>query len=95
MDAGPLPVVVSLHRRGRRRYDFGMEPVNLAEFEKVARARLARETYDYCADVANDEVTPRANREAYGKLSLYHRVLHNVAAGTLRSMCSGSGFLFR
>jgi len=57
-----------------------MEQVNLAEFEEVARAKLRREAYDYYAGGANDEVTLRANREAYGKLSLYHRVLRDVAA---------------
>jgi len=56
-----------------------MEPVNLAEYEEVARGKLAREAYDYYAGGANDEVTLRANREAYGKLPLYHRVLRDVA----------------
>ena len=44
-----------------------MEPVNLAEFEEVARGKLAREAYEYYAGGANDEVTLRANGEAYGK----------------------------
>ena len=57
-----------------------MDPVNLAEYEEVARGKLRREAYDYYAGGANDEVTLRANREAYGKLPLYHRVLRNVAA---------------
>ena len=57
-----------------------MEPVNLAEYEEVARAKLRREAYDYYAGGANDEVTLRANREAYGRLPLYHRVLRDVAA---------------
>ena len=56
-----------------------MEPVNLAEFEEVARGKLAREAYEYYAGGANDEVTLRANGEAYGKLALYHRVLRDVA----------------
>ena len=34
-----------------------MEPVNLAEYEEVARGKLAREAYDYYAGGANDEVT--------------------------------------
>jgi len=73
-------VVVSLRRWGRERYSCEVEPVNLAEYEEVARAKLRREAYDYYAGGANDEVTLRANREAYGKLSLYHRVLRDVAA---------------
>ena len=58
----------------------GMEPVNLAEYEDVARGKLAREAYDYYAGGANDGTTLRANVEAYGKLPLYHRVLRDVAA---------------
>jgi 4-hydroxymandelate oxidase len=57
-----------------------MDPVNLAEYEEVARGKLAREAYDYYAGGANDGITLRANVEAYGKLPLYHRVLRNVAA---------------
>jgi hypothetical protein len=52
-----------------------MTLVNLAEYEEAARAKLRREAYDYYAGGANDEVTLRANREAYGRLALYHRVL--------------------
>ena len=56
-----------------------MTLVNLAEYEEAARAKLRREAYDYYAGGANDEVTLRANREAYGRLALYHRVLRDVA----------------
>jgi 4-hydroxymandelate oxidase len=73
-------IVVSLRRQRRWRYSHAdMEPVNLAEYEEAARAKLPRQVCDYYAGGANDEVTLRANREAYGKLSLYHRVLHDVA----------------
>ena len=56
-----------------------MTLINLAEYEEAARAKLRREAYDYYAGGANDEVTLRANREAYGRLALYHRVLRDVA----------------
>jgi isopentenyl diphosphate isomerase/L-lactate dehydrogenase-like FMN-dependent dehydrogenase len=59
---------------------YWMDPVNLAEYEEVARGKLAREAYDYYAGGANDGITSRANVEAYGKLPLYHRVLRDVAA---------------
>ena len=57
-----------------------MEPVNLAEFEDAARVKLAREAYDYYAGGANDEVTLRRNREAYGEVALHYPVLRDVAS---------------
>jgi len=57
-----------------------MEPVNLAEFEESARGTLAREAYDYYAGGANDEITLRRNREAYGEISLHYPVLRDVSA---------------
>lgn len=56
-----------------------MEPVNLAEFEEAARARLPREAYDYFAGGANDEVTLRRNQEAYGEIALHYPVLRDVS----------------
>lgn len=57
-----------------------MNPVNLAEFEEAARARLPREAYDYYAGGANDEITLRRNREAYGEMALHYPVLRDVSA---------------
>ena len=41
-----------------------MRPVNLHEFESVAKAKLARPAYDYVAAGAADELTLRANLAA-------------------------------
>ena len=57
-----------------------MEPVNLMEFEEVARQRLAREAYDYYAGGANDGITLRRNRDAYADIALHYRVLRDVSA---------------
>jgi 4-hydroxymandelate oxidase len=57
-----------------------VEPVNLAEFEQAARVKLAREAYDYYAGGANDEITLRRNREAYGEIALHYSVLRDVSA---------------
>jgi len=48
---------------------------NLAELEDLARAKLERATFDYIAGGADDEVSLRRNREAYGKWALRPRVL--------------------
>lgn len=54
-------------------------PLNLAEYEAVARARLPRMVYDYYAGAADDEVTLRLNRAAYESILLRPRVLVDVS----------------
>lgn len=56
-----------------------MDPVNLFELEALAREKLARESYDYYASGAQDEVTLRENRAAYDRLTLAYRVLVDVS----------------
>jgi 4-hydroxymandelate oxidase len=55
-----------------------MEPVNLHEFEDVARRVLPQGAYDYYAGGADDEVTLAANREAFRRRSIRYRVLIDV-----------------
>jgi 4-hydroxymandelate oxidase len=56
-------------------------PVNLFEFEPLARQRLPPAVWDYIAQGAADEITLRRNREAFDAIRLRPRVLTNV--GTL------------
>jgi 4-hydroxymandelate oxidase len=56
-----------------------MEPVNVFDFETIARERLSREAYDYYAGGAHDEVSVRGNRAAYDRLSIAYRVLVDVS----------------
>ncbi len=58
-------------------------PLNLLELETLARGKLSREAFDYYASGSGDEVTLRANREAFEKRAIHHRVLVDVS---LRSM---------
>lgn len=55
-----------------------MEPVNLGEFEDVARQVLPKPAFDYYAGAADDEVTLAANREAFRRRSIRYRVLVDV-----------------
>lgn len=57
-----------------------MEPVNIFEYEALARERLSAMAYDFIAGGADDEVTVRDNRAAFDRLRLRPRVL--VAVGT-------------
>lgn len=66
-----------------------MEPVNLFEFEALARERLAPEAYDYYAGGAHDEVTLRDNRAAYDRRALAYRVLVDVSRRDLSASVLG------
>ena len=53
---------------------------NLLELEELARAKVPRPAFDYIAGGADDEVSLRSNREAYGKWALRPRVLVDVSS---------------
>lgn len=55
-------------------------PVNVLEFEPLARQRLSRAVWDYVAQGAADELTLRRNREAFDAIRLRPRVLVDVSA---------------
>lgn len=55
------------------------QPVNVDEFEALARERLDQMVYDYYAGGAEDEITLRENRAAFRRRFLKYRVLVDVA----------------
>ncbi|MGH7553789.1 MAG: alpha-hydroxy acid oxidase, partial [Longimicrobiales bacterium] len=63
----------------QERIDETPAPVNLEEWEVLARQRLPRTVYDYYAGGAGDEVAVRANRWAFQRLGLRPRVLVDVS----------------
>ncbi|MGH9862014.1 MAG: alpha-hydroxy acid oxidase [Candidatus Acidiferrales bacterium] len=54
-------------------------PVNLLEYEPLARERLSQMAYEYIAGGAADEITIGRNREAFSALRLKPRVLRDVS----------------
>ena len=54
-------------------------PVNVLEFEPLARQRLPREVWEYISQGAADELTLRRNREAFEAIRLRPRVLVDVS----------------
>ncbi len=60
-----------------------MDPVNVREFEAVARERLDPVHYDYFAGGAQDEITVRANESAFGRLAIVPRILRGARPPTL------------
>jgi len=57
----------------------GGAPVNVLEFEPLARQRLPREVWEYISQGAADELTLRRNREAFDAIRLRPRVLVDVS----------------
>jgi 4-hydroxymandelate oxidase len=57
-------------------------PLRIDEYEATARDVLSTMVYDYYAGGAHDEVTLRANREAYERYRLQYRVLREVGGRT-------------
>jgi len=55
------------------------KPLNLLEYEPLARARLNAMVYEYYAGGANDEVSLRDNRASFERWQLWPRVLRAVA----------------
>jgi len=56
-----------------------MGPINVHEFEEVAKRKMHRLAYDFIAGGVEDEYTLRANREAYEKYVLRPRVMTDVS----------------
>ncbi|GIW71923.1 MAG: alpha-hydroxy-acid oxidizing enzyme [Planctomycetota bacterium] len=65
------------------------EPLNLFEYEELARARLPRMAWEYYAGGAHDELTLRANRRAWERLRLFYRVLVDVSRRSLATQVLG------
>jgi 4-hydroxymandelate oxidase len=56
-----------------------MNPINLQDYEELARARMDRAVWDTYAQGSEDEVTLRANRSAYEAIRLRPRMLVDVS----------------
>ncbi|HEX9144139.1 MAG TPA: alpha-hydroxy acid oxidase [Candidatus Binatia bacterium] len=65
-------------------------PINLFEFEAVAKERLPKEEYDYIAGGATDEISVDRNRRAFQSWALRPRVLRDVHALDLSTTVLGT-----
>lgn len=65
-------------------------PINLFEFETLAKERLPKEEYDYIAGGATDEISVDRNRRAYNSWALRPRVLRDVSALDLSTTVLGT-----
>ena len=56
-----------------------IQPINLLDYEQLARDKLSKSVYDYYAGGADDGITLRENRVAFERLQLLPRVLVDVS----------------
>ncbi len=54
-------------------------PINVAEYERYAKSTLAKNAHDYYASGSNDMITLRENRDAFSRLRIIPRTLHDVS----------------
>jgi 4-hydroxymandelate oxidase len=66
-----------------------MDPLNLHDYEQLARERLPQMVFDYYFGGAEDEVTLRENRLGWQRLRLRPRVLVDVATRDLATTILG------
>jgi isopentenyl diphosphate isomerase/L-lactate dehydrogenase-like FMN-dependent dehydrogenase len=65
-------------------------PLNLQDYEALARERLPKMVFDYYAGGAGEEVTLRENSSAWAGIRLRPRVLVDVGASDLRTSRSSA-----
>jgi 4-hydroxymandelate oxidase len=59
--------------------DHRFQPINLFEYEKLAKEHLSQMTFDYYSSGAWDEITLRDNCAAFERVKLRPRVLVDVS----------------
>lgn len=67
-----------------------LDPINVHDYERLARERMDPAAWVYFAGGAEDEVTLREGRAAFERLRLVPRVLRGVGAADLRTTVLGS-----
>src|ERR671925_168463 len=66
------------------------QPINLFEFEELAKESLPKEEYDYVAGGATDEISVDRNRRAFASWALRPRVLRDVSKLDLSTTVLGT-----
>lgn len=70
------------------------KPVNLFDFESLAKEKLSQMAYDYYASGACDEITLKRNHTAYDEIFLKYRVLVDVSKRNLSTHILGQKISF-
>ena len=64
-------------------------PINVLEYEALARERLDGAAFDYYVSGAHDEITLANNRSAFSRISLAYRVLVDVSERSMATSVLG------
>ena len=67
----------------------GVGPVNIYEYEALAKERLPKEEYDFIAGGATDEITLRRTREVFDSIMLRPRMLTDISNRDLSTTVLG------
>jgi len=67
-----------------------IQPINLSDYETLAEARMERPCWDFYQGGSDDEITLRANRNAFAQLRLRPRVLRDVSTLDLHTSVLGT-----
>jgi 4-hydroxymandelate oxidase len=71
-----------------------MNPVNINDYEIIAKGKLTQMAYDYYSSGACDEITLKQNCEAYAGIKLKYRVLKDVSSRDLSVTILGQKISF-
>ena len=66
-----------------------MEPLNVADYERLAEERVDAGVFGYIAGGAGDEHTLRANVDAFRRVALRPRMLVDVSSCSARATVLG------
>src|SRR5260370_29663444 len=86
----PSPIPGSLRVGCPARKEPAMLPLNVSEYEGLAESRLDHKAWDYMRGGSDDEVTLRANREAFARIQLRPRMLVDVSHCDLSTTVLGT-----
>jgi 4-hydroxymandelate oxidase len=67
-----------------------VDPINIAEYEAMAYEKLPHDAWEYYIGGSDDELTLRANRDAFARIRLRPRVLVDVSHISLETTVLGS-----
>ena len=64
-------------------------PVNIYEYEEIAKANIGNGEYDFIAGAATDEITLRRTREVLDSIVMKPRMMVDVSARNLTTTVLG------
>lgn len=67
-----------------------MIPINISDFEILAKEKLDKNAYDYYSSGADDEITLKENCEAFKRIFLRYRVLIDVSKRDMSAVVLGN-----